>query len=136
MARGTCCPVKAGQKNRTHLQVKRGQPLNPNSQVTSVLYQLKIHSGCRFCGVPAARARGEEDVLTWGHVQMQMHVQIFYTCYSFVAPTGQTMSTADSKFAGHMYATPAYMVFWLPFLGVQAARARTGKVYLRGVLRF
>ena len=46
--------------------MKRGQPLNPNSQVTSVLYQLKIHSGCRFCGVPAARARGEEDVLTWG----------------------------------------------------------------------
>ena len=66
MARGTCCPVKACQKIRTHLQVKRGQPLNPNSQVTRVLYQLKIHWGCRFCGVPAARARGEEDVLTWG----------------------------------------------------------------------
>ena len=43
-----------------------GESLNPNSQVTRVLYQLKIHWGCRFCGVPAARARGEEDVLTWG----------------------------------------------------------------------
>ena len=45
------------------------------------------------------------------------------------------MATADAKFAGHMYATPAYMFLWLPFVGVQAARARTGKVYLRGVLR-
>ena len=43
-----------------------GQPLNPNSQVTRIMYQLKIHWGCRFCGVPAARARDEEDVLTWG----------------------------------------------------------------------
>ena len=45
------------------------------------------------------------------------------------------MATADAKFAGHMYATPSYMFLWLPFVGVQAARARTGKVYLRGVLR-
>ena len=58
VARGTCCPVKACQKIRTHLQVKWGQPLNPNSQVTSVLYQLKIHLGCRSCGVQVARARG------------------------------------------------------------------------------
>ena len=48
------------------LGVKRGQPLNPNSQVTRVLYQLKIHWGYRSSGVPAARARGEEAVLTWG----------------------------------------------------------------------
>ena len=27
------------------------------------------------------------------------------------------MVTADAKFAGHMYATPAYMFLWLPFLG-------------------
>ena len=27
--------------------------------------QLKIRWGCRSCGVPAARARGEEAVLTW-----------------------------------------------------------------------
>ena len=31
-----------------------------------VMHQLKIHLGCRFSGVPAARARGEEAVLTWG----------------------------------------------------------------------
>ena len=37
-----------------------------SSQVTCVLYQLKIHWGCRSSGVPAARARGEEAVLTWG----------------------------------------------------------------------
>ena len=43
------------------------------------------------------------------------------------------MATADSKFGGQMYAIPAYMVFWLPFLGVQAARARTGKsLFARG----
>ena len=38
----------------------------PNSQVTSVLCQLKIRWGCRACGVPAARARGKQVVLTWG----------------------------------------------------------------------
>ena len=43
-----------------------GQPLNPNSQVTRVLYQVKIHWGYRSSGVPSARARGEEAVLTWG----------------------------------------------------------------------
>ena len=48
------------------LVVKRWQPLNPNSQVTRALYQLKIHWGYRSSGVQAARARGEEAVLTWG----------------------------------------------------------------------
>ena len=48
---------------RTALQVT---PQIRNSQVTRVLYQLKIHWGCRSCGVPVARARGEEAVLTWG----------------------------------------------------------------------
>ena len=77
-------------------------------------------------------------IIYWAgvHCARAVHVQIFYTCCSFLAPTGQTVATADSKFAGHMYATPAYMVLWLPFLRVQAARARTGKVYLPGVLRF
>ena len=77
-------------------------------------------------------------IIYWAgvHCARAVHVQIFYACCSFVAPTGIAVATADSKFAGHMYATLAYMVFWLPFLGVQAARARTGKVYLRGVLRF
>ena len=43
-----------------------GGSLNPNSQVTHVLHQLKIHWRWRSCRVPAARARGEEDVLMWG----------------------------------------------------------------------
>ena len=46
----------------------------------------------------------------WVHCARAVHVQIFYTCCYFVAPTGQTVATADSKFAGHMYATPDYMV--------------------------
>ena len=66
MARGTCRPVKACQKIRTHLQVKRGEPPTPNSQVKRIPYKLKILWGCRFSGLPAARARGEQDVLTWG----------------------------------------------------------------------
>ena len=48
------------------LEVKRGESLNPNSQATRVLYELKIRWGYRAFGVPAARARGEEAVLTWG----------------------------------------------------------------------
>ena len=46
------------------------------------------------------------------------------------------MATADAKLAGHMYATPAYIFCGYRSSGVQAARARTGKVYSRGVLRF
>ena len=64
VARAAAC--RSTKIFRTALQVKRGAPLNPNSQVTRVLHQLKIHWGCRFSGVPAARARGEEAVLTWG----------------------------------------------------------------------
>ena len=48
------------------LQVTRGAPQIRNSQVTRILHQLKIQWGCRSSGVPAARARGEEAVLTWG----------------------------------------------------------------------
>ena len=50
---------RLAKKNRTHLQVKRGAPLTLNSQVTRILYQLKIHWGCRSCGVYGARAAGE-----------------------------------------------------------------------------
>ena len=150
MARGTCRPVKACQKIRTHLQVKRGAPPTPNSQVTRIMQQLQIHWGCRSCGVPAARARGEEDVLTWGppvkvnfelatrnsvhgctlakptwrHMKKgavvqcarAVHVQMFCTCSSFAAPTGQTVRATDAKLAGHMYATPACILLRLPFL--------------------
>ena len=48
------------------LRGTRVAPPIPNSQVTRIPHQLKIHWGCRSCGVPAARARGEEAVLTWG----------------------------------------------------------------------
>ena len=60
------CKWFAHSKIRTHLQVKREAPLIPNSQVTCILCLLKIQWGCRSSGVPAARARGEEAVLTWG----------------------------------------------------------------------
>ena len=34
----------------------------------------------------------------------------------FPVPTGQTVRAADAKLTGHMYASPAYMLLWLPFL--------------------
>ena len=61
VARGTCRPVKACQKIRTHLPVKRGAPPTPNSQVTRILYQLKIHWGCRSCGVECMLHAPEAD---------------------------------------------------------------------------
>ena len=64
VARATAC--RSTKNFRTALQVTWGAPQIRNSQVTRVLHQLKIHWGCRSSGVPAARARGEEAVLTWG----------------------------------------------------------------------
>ena len=66
MARGTCRRVKVYQKISNSPTGHTGAPQIRNSQVTRVLHQLKIHWGCRSSGVPAARARGEEAVLTWG----------------------------------------------------------------------
>ena len=57
-------PLRTTKNFIAPLGVKRGQPLNPNSQVTRVLYQLKILWGCHLCRVPPARARDEEAVLT------------------------------------------------------------------------
>ena len=34
----------------------------------------------------------------------------------FPASTGETVGTADTKLTGHMYAIPAYILLWLPFL--------------------
>ena len=59
------------------------------------------------------------------HCARAVHVQIFYTCCSFPAPTGQTVAAADAKIAGHTYATPAYMLLWSPFL-YDAGCARQG----------
>ena len=50
------------------------------------------------------------------HCAHAVHVQMFYTCSSFAAPTGHTVPAADAKLAGHMYASPAYMYLWLPIL--------------------
>ena len=57
------------------------------------------------------------------HCARAVHVQIFCTCSSFAAPTGQTVRAADAKLAGHMHASPAYMFLWLPFVwGAGCAR--------------
>ena len=45
------------------------------------------------------------------HCAREVHVQIFCTCSSFAASTGQTLRAADAKLAGHMHASPAYMFF-------------------------
>ena len=57
------------------------------------------------------------------HCAREVHVQIFCTCSSFAAPTGQTVRAADAKLEGHMHASPAYMVLWLPVVwGAGCAR--------------
>ena len=57
------------------------------------------------------------------HCARAVHVQMFCTCFCFVAHTGQTVGTGDAKLAGHMYATAAYMFLWLPFVwGAGCAR--------------
>ena len=50
------------------------------------------------------------------HCARAVHVQMFCTCTSFTAPTGQTVGATDAKLAGHMSAIPAYMSLWLPFV--------------------
>ena len=67
------------------------------------------------------------------HCARAVHVQIFYTCWSFAAPTGQTVRAADAKLAGHMYAIPAYMFLWLPFLwGAGCARQGRKSLFEKG----
>ena len=44
------------------------------------------------------------------HCARAVHVQIFCTCWSFAAPTGQAVRAADAKLAGHMYAIPAMLM--------------------------
>ena len=48
-----------------HLQLKRGAPPTLISQVPRILYQLKIHWGCRSCGVYGARAAGACTICFW-----------------------------------------------------------------------
>ena len=49
------------------------------------------------------------------HCARAVHVQMFCTCSSFAAPTGQTVRAANAKLPGNMYASPAYMLLWLPY---------------------
>ena len=134
-ARGTwhVAPREGLPKISAHLEVKRWESLSPNSQVTRVLYQLKIHWGCRSSGVP-------EAVLTWGppvkvnfelatpnsvhgctlarptwrrmkkgagmHCARAVHVQVVCTLGNSHAPTGQMRGTTDLKLAGRMHTVP------------------------------
>ena len=62
-----------------------------------------------------------------------VHVQMFCTCNSFAAPTGQTVGTTDGRSAGHMSAIPAYMFLWLPFVwGAGCARQDRKSLFERG----
>ena len=93
----------------------RGPPVKVNFELATPNSvrgcTLALPTWCRMCkgaGVHCARA---------------VHVQIFCTCSSFAAPTGQTVRAADAKLAGHMHASPAYMFLWLPFVwGAGCAR--------------
>ena len=73
----------------------------PNSVHGCTLARLTWRRMKKGAGVQCARA---------------VHVQMFCTCSSFAAPTGQTVRAADDKLAGYMYASPGYMLLWLLFL--------------------
>ena len=67
------------------------------------------------------------------HCARAVHVQMFCTCSSFAAPTGHTVRAADAKLAGYMYAIPAYMSLWLPFVrGAVCARQDRTSLFERG----
>ena len=67
------------------------------------------------------------------HCARAVHVQMFCTCGSFAAPTGQTVRGADAKLAGPVYATPAYMSMWLPFVyNAGCARQKGNSLFERG----
>ena len=89
--------------------------------------------------MPAARARGEEAVLTWGppvKVNFELATPNAVHGCTLARPTwrrmkngagvhgtravhyttGHTVRAADAKLAGYMYASPAYMHLWVPFL--------------------
>ena len=64
------------------------------------------------------------------------HVQVFCTYCCFGAPTGQTVGTGDAKLVGHMHTAPTCVHLKSLMLWVQTARARTAKLYSRGILWF
>ena len=155
---------------RTHLQVKWETPLIPNLQVTCILCLLKIHLGCRSCGVPAARARGEEAVLTWGppvkvnfelatpnsvhgctlarstwrrmkkgagvHGARAVHVQVFSTHHFLAALRGTRVAPPIPNSQVTRIPYQLKFLWGCHLCGVPAARARGGKPFSPGVLRF
>ena len=100
---GACC---TRQRRKTFLTW--GPPVKVNFELAT---PYSVH-GCTL-----ARP-------TWRHMKKgagvrcarAVHVQMFCTCSSFAAPTGQTVGTADASRAGHMYASSANMLLWLPLL--------------------
>ena len=68
--------------------------------------------GCTLARPTGRRMKKRAGV----HCARAVHVQMFCSCSSFAAPTGHTVRAADVKLAGYMYASPAYMLLWLPFV--------------------
>ena len=67
------------------------------------------------------------------HCARALHVQVFCTCSSFAAPTGQTVRAADAKLAVRTYASLAYMLLWLPFVyNADCARQDRKSLFERG----
>ena len=86
----------------------RGPPLKVNFEIAT---PNSVH-GCTLARPTWRRMKKGAGV----HCARAVHVQMFCTCSSFAAPTGHTVRAADAKLAGYMYASPAYMLLWLPFL--------------------
>ena len=65
------------------------------------------------------------------HCARAVHVQMFCTCSSFAAPTGQTVRAADAKLAGHMRASPYTFVVTVP-VGCRLRAPGPEKLILEG----
>ena len=85
-----------------------GPPVKVNFELAT---PNSVH-GCTLARPTWRRMKKAAEV----HSARAVHVQMFCTCSSFAAPTGHTVRAADAKLAGYMYASPAYMLLWLPFL--------------------
>ena len=94
------------QRRKTFLT--RGPPVKVNFEIAT---PNSVH-GCTLAR-PTWRRMKKGAVV---HCARAVHVQMFCTCSSFAAPTGHTVRAAHAKLAGYMYASPAYMLLWLPFL--------------------
>ena len=70
------------------------------------------------------------------HCARAVHVQMFFTCSAFAATTGQKVGSADARLQVTCMLPQPICFCGYRSCTMQAARARTGQVYLRGVLRF